>query len=116
MLHLAYNASRDWRVEVDGVVPEALRHLVALPTATLEMLAHPDLGSVAVLRVVFDTIHILVSLLAARHRAGEGLLLPTIHAHGAEDGLRADGTFHGPGLIAVPSPRSPPPPHHIRYL
>ena len=58
LLHFA-DVRRDWRVEVDGVVPEALRRLVALPTAALERLAHPDLGSVAVLRVVFDTIHIL---------------------------------------------------------
>jgi len=50
---------RDGRVEVDGVLPEALRRLVALPTAALERLSHPDLGSVAVLGVVLDTVHIL---------------------------------------------------------
>ena len=43
----------------------------------------------------------LVSLLAAGHGAGEGLLLPSVHAHGAEDGLRADGTLRGPRLVAV---------------
>ena len=43
----------------------------------------------------------LVSLLAAGDRAGEGLLLPSVHAHGAEDGLGADGTLRGPRLVAV---------------
>ena len=34
-------------------------------------------------------------------RAGEGLLVAPVHAHGAKDGLSADGTLHGPGLVAV---------------
>ena len=49
----------------------------------------------------------LVSLVVARHGAGERLLVYPVHAHGAEDGLRTDG--------APRSPRSPPP-HHTRYL
>lgn len=47
-------------MEVDGVVPQALRRLVALATATLEGLPHTDLRAVAVLSVVFDAVHILV--------------------------------------------------------
>lgn len=43
----------------------------------------------------------LVSLLAAGDGAGERLLLPPIHAHGAEDGLAADGALCGPRLVAV---------------
>ena len=43
----------------------------------------------------------LVSLLAAGDGAGEGLLLPSVHAHGAEDGFGADGALGGEGLIAV---------------
>jgi hypothetical protein len=43
----------------------------------------------------------LVSLLAARHRAGEGFLLSSVHTHGAEDRLGADGTLCGPGLTTV---------------
>jgi len=43
----------------------------------------------------------LVSLLAAGDGAGERLLVPPVHAHGAEDGLGADGAFCGPRLIAV---------------
>src|SRR4029434_7817401 len=44
----------------------------------------------------------LVSLLAARDGAGEGLLVASIHAHGAEDGLRADGALRRPRLALVP--------------
>lgn len=43
----------------------------------------------------------LVSLFTSRNWAGKRLLLPSVHAHGAEDGLRADGALCGPGLIAV---------------
>lgn len=43
----------------------------------------------------------LVSLLAAGDGTGERLLLAPVHAHGAEDGLGADGTFSGPRFIAV---------------
>lgn len=43
----------------------------------------------------------LVSLLAAGDGTGEGLLLAAVHAHGAEDGLGADGAFCGPGFVAV---------------
>lgn len=88
-------------MEVDGVVAEARRCLVTLATAALEGLAHADLGSVAILGVVLDTIHILVSLFAAWDRAGEGLLVAPVHAHGAEDGLGANGTFGGPGFVTV---------------
>lgn len=59
LLRFADYISRDGRVEDDGVVAEALRRLVALPTAALERLSHPDLGSVAILGVVLDTVHIL---------------------------------------------------------
>lgn len=100
-LDLAQDLGGDRRVEVDGVVPQTLRSLVALPAAALEGLANTDLCAVAVLGVVLDPVYILVSLLAAGDRAGEGLLLPSVHAHGAEDGLRADGTLCGPRLIAV---------------
>lgn len=43
----------------------------------------------------------LVSLLTARNGAGERLLLSPVHAHGAEDGLGADGAFCGPRLVTV---------------
>lgn len=43
----------------------------------------------------------LVSLLAAGDGTGERLLLSAVHAHGAEDGLGADGAFCGPRFIAV---------------
>lgn len=43
----------------------------------------------------------LVSLLTAGDGAGERFLLSPVHAHGAEDGLRANGTFCGPRFIAV---------------
>lgn len=43
----------------------------------------------------------LVSLFTSRNWAGKRLLLPSVHAHGAEDGLGADGALGGPGLIAV---------------
>lgn len=46
-------------MEVDGVVSQALRGLVALATATLKGFPHPDLRAVAILGMVLDTIHIL---------------------------------------------------------
>lgn len=46
-------------MEVDGVVTETLRRLVALPAPALEGFAHLDLGSMAVLGVILDSIHIL---------------------------------------------------------
>ena len=46
-------------MEVDGVVSQALGRLVALPTAALEGLPHTDLCPVAVLGMVFNTVHIL---------------------------------------------------------
>lgn len=100
-LNLAKNLGGDGRVEVDGVVPQALRGLVAFATATLEGFPHTNLCAVAVLGVVFDTIHILVSLLTPRDGAGERLFIGPVHGHGAEDGLRADGAFCGPRLIAI---------------
>lgn len=100
-LDLAQDLGGDGWVEVDGVVPQALGGLVALPAATLEGLPDADLCAVAVLSVVLDPIYILVSFLAAWDGAGKGFLLPSIHAHGAEDGLGADGALCGPRLIAV---------------
>lgn len=58
-LDLAQDLSGDGRVEVDGVVPQALRGLVALPAATLEGFPYADLRAVAVLGVVLDAVHIL---------------------------------------------------------
>lgn len=58
-LHLADDVSGDGRVEVDGVVPETLRRLVALAAPALEGFAHLDLGPVAVLSVILDPVHIL---------------------------------------------------------
>lgn len=46
-------------MEVDGVVSQALRSLVALATATLEGFPHTDLRAVAILGVVLDAVHIL---------------------------------------------------------
>ena len=46
-------------MEVDGVVTQALRRLIALPTPTLEGLTHADLSTVAILSVVLYPIHIL---------------------------------------------------------
>lgn len=43
----------------------------------------------------------LVPLFTARHRAGERLLVASVHAHGTEDGLGADGALGGPRLVAV---------------
>lgn len=43
----------------------------------------------------------LVPLFTARHGAGERLLVSAVHAHGTEDGLRADGALGGPRLVAV---------------
>lgn len=61
-LHLADDVSGDGRVEVDGVVPETLRRLVALAASALEGFAHLDLGSVAILGVILDPVHILQPL------------------------------------------------------
>lgn len=59
LLHLADDISRDGWVEVDGVVAETLRRFVALPAPALEGFAHPYLGSMAILGVILDPIHIL---------------------------------------------------------
>lgn len=58
-LDLAQDLGGDGWVEVDGVVPQALGGLVALPAATLEGLPDADLCAVAVLSVVLDPIYIL---------------------------------------------------------
>lgn len=101
LLHLPDNLSRHRGVEIDCVVPQALSCLVTLTTTTFEWFADTNLCSVTILSMVLYAIHILVSLLTSGNRAGERLLLPSVHAHGAEDGLRADGALRGPGLIAV---------------
>lgn len=59
-MNLAQDFGGDGRVEVDSVVSQALRRLVALAAATLEGLPHSDLRAVAVLGVVLDAVHILV--------------------------------------------------------
>lgn len=59
LLHLADDVSRDRRVEVDGVVAQALGALVAFSAAAFKWLAHTDLCAVAVLGVILDTVHIL---------------------------------------------------------
>lgn len=46
-------------MEVDGVVSQALRGLVALPTAALEGFPHTDLCAVAIFGVVLDAVNIL---------------------------------------------------------
>lgn len=58
-LNLAQDFGGDGWVEVDGVVPQTLRGLVALAAATLEGFPHTDLRAVAILGVVLDAIHIL---------------------------------------------------------
>lgn len=61
-------------MEVDGVVPQALRGLVALATATLEGFPHTDLRAVAILGMVLDTIHVLKRQEEGTHYGrGEGL-------------------------------------------
>lgn len=67
-LDLAQDLSGDGRVEVDGVVSQALRGLVALAAATLEGLPHTDLRAVAVFGVVFDAVHILRRAEGIMHR------------------------------------------------
>lgn len=99
--HFADEVCGDRRVKVDGVVAQTLRRFVALPTPALKGFTHSDLGSVAVLGVILDPVNILVSLFAAWDRTGKGLFVPSVHAHGAEDRLRADGTLCGPRLVAV---------------
>lgn len=59
-LNLAQDLSGDRRVEVDGVVSQALWSLVALSAATLERFPHTDLCAVTVLGMILDTIHILM--------------------------------------------------------
>lgn len=58
-MNLAQDLSGDGWVEVDGVVSQALRGLVALAAATLEGFPHADLRTVAILGVVLDAVHIL---------------------------------------------------------
>lgn len=58
-LDLAQDLGGDGRVEVDGVVSQALRGLVALPTAALEGFPHTDLRAVAIFGVVLDAVNIL---------------------------------------------------------
>lgn len=95
-LHLPDEVSGDGGMEVDGVVAETLRRFVALPAAALKGFAHPYLGSVAVFGVILNPIHILVSLFTAWYRAGERLLVSSVHAHRAEDRLGADGALCSP--------------------
>jgi len=58
-LNLAQDLGGDGRVEVDGVVSQALRGLVALAAATLKGFPHTDLRAVTILGVVLDAVHIL---------------------------------------------------------
>lgn len=88
-------------MEIDCVVPQALSCLVTLPTPAFEWFADANLCSVTILSMVLYAIHILVSLFTPWNWAGERLLFPSIHAHGAEDCFRADGALCGPGLITV---------------
>lgn len=60
LLLLTEAVSRDGWMKVDGVVPETLRCLVALPTAAFKRFAHPDLGPVSVLGMILDAVHILL--------------------------------------------------------
>lgn len=59
-LDLAEDLGGDGRVEVDGVVSQALGGLVALAAATLKGFPHANLRAVTVLGVVFDTVDILI--------------------------------------------------------
>lgn len=59
LLQLSKNICGDGRVEVDSVVAETLRRFVALPTPALERFAHPYLGSVAILGMILDSVHVL---------------------------------------------------------
>lgn len=90
---LAEEVGGDRRVEVDGVVPQTLRGFVALPTPALKGFTHPYLFPVPVLGMILDPVNILISLFAAGYRTSKGLFVSSVHAHGAEDGLRADGTL-----------------------
>lgn len=101
LLHLPDNLSRHRGMEIDCVVPQALSCLVTLTATTFEWFADTNLCSVTILGVVLYAIHILVSLFTSGNWAGERLFFPSVHAHGAEDGLGADGALCGPGLIAV---------------
>ena len=55
-------------MEVDSVVSQALRGLVAFPTATLEGFPHPDLRAVAVFGMVLDAVDILRRAEGIMHR------------------------------------------------
>lgn len=101
LLHLPDDLGRHRGVEIDCVVPQALSCLVTLAATAFERFADTNLCSVTVLGMVLNAVHILVSLFTPRNRAGERLLLPAVHAHGAEDGFGADGALRGPGLVAV---------------
>lgn len=59
LLHLSDNLSRHWWVEIDCMVPQTLSCLVTLPTTTFEWLPHTYLCSVAILGMIFYTVHIL---------------------------------------------------------
>lgn len=88
-------------MKIDGVVSQTLRCFVAFPTAAFKRFTYPNLGPVTILGMIFDPVNILVSLFAAWDRTGEGLFISSVHAHRAENGLRADGTLCGPRLITV---------------
>ena len=81
LLHLEDGVSREQRVEVDGVMPEALRCLVALPTVALERLVRPDLVPVAVLCVVLDPVHILKRKAKMMNEAQGGLYSSPVTVH-----------------------------------
>lgn len=83
-------------MEVDCVVAEALRCFVALPTTTLKGFAHPYLSSVAVLGMILNSVYILISLFTSWNWACKRLFISSVHVHGTEDGLGADGAFCGP--------------------
>lgn len=87
LLHLTDDVGRDGGMKVDGVVSEPLRAFVAFTTPALEGLANANLSAMAVLGVVLNSIHILVSLFASGHRARKRFLIASVHAHGAEDGF-----------------------------
>lgn len=62
-------------MEVDGVVAETLRRFVALPTPALEGFAHPYLGSVAVLGVILDPVHILKLIKEKKKKSNRNMQL-----------------------------------------
>lgn len=71
-LNLAQDLRGDGRVEVDGVVSQALRGFVAFSAATLEGFSHTNLRAVAILGVVLDPVHILESWADGRKRDRRG--------------------------------------------